>query len=148
MKTWFPKVLPQSEYTSVSVLNNAPHYPSNQQKIPATAQNKQKRALFPPIIWMLKMVCRFCIFFGRISLPLSYGSGYLKFSTWFMKNENIIWMKKITLWINGILWKINGDYAACLKNGVNFLVPWIYNMHFSGCFPMCFCVCKGGSLEG
>jgi hypothetical protein len=40
MENWFPKIL-HSEYISVSVFNNAPYYPYNQQKIPATVQNKQ-----------------------------------------------------------------------------------------------------------
>jgi len=33
--------------------------------------------------------------------------------------------------------KDNRDYAACLKNAVDFLVAQIYTTNFSGCFLVC-----------
>ena len=47
-----------------------------------------------------------------------------------MQNVFIIWTDKSKYEVYDILWKNKTDYAACLKNVVNFLFACKYKINF------------------
>jgi hypothetical protein len=85
-----------------------------------------------------------CPYYIQVTLLVTFiwKGFFFNFIAWFVKNTCIIWTvtKRGKLWSKQNFVENKMDYAACLKNAVNFYVTWIYKRILE-MFFMCICVC-------